>query len=293
MANRKLRIDRLSIDFMDTTDVYSKRLYRSICLIIVDEHHKLAVSAVDATKICTLITRPHHLSSKQHLNVYMKRVAMDIILASSSPRRRELLASAQLDFSTLNVDIDETRYDNESPKDYIERMVATKAKAAIDQLSNTLQTHEDSFSESFIILTSDTIGVLPDGTTVLVKPVDRQHAYSMWQQMSDSIHEVWTAVQATQVSLSPKLAHTPNHKQTLQVIKQQQITERTEVTFIPLTAAMMSDYWDTGEPADKAGGYGIQGLGAAWVSRINGSYTNVVGLPLAQTVALIKEMRLV
>lgn len=63
------------------------------------------------------------------------------------------------------------------------------------------------------------------------------------------------------------------------------------MTFIPLTAAMMSDYWDSGEPADKAGGYGIQGLGAAWVSRINGSYTNVVGLPLAQTVALIKEMR--
>ena len=60
--------------------------------------------------------------------------------------------------------------------------------------------------------------------------------------------------------------------------------------FIPLTPAMMSDYWDSGEPTDKAGGYGIQGLGAAWVSRINGSYTNVVGLPLAQTLALIKNL---
>lgn len=216
---------------------------------------------------------------------------MDIILASSSPRRRELLASAQLDFSTLNVDIDETPYDKESPKDYIERMVATKAKAAIQQLNALLQTNKDSFSEPLIVLTSDTIGVLPDGRTVLVKPMNREHAYSMWQQMSDSIHEVWTAVQATQVALRPELAQTPNQKQALQVVKQQQITERTEVTFIPLTAAMMSEYWDSGEPADKAGGYGIQGLGAAWVSRINGSYTNVVGLPLAQTVALIKEMR--
>lgn len=216
---------------------------------------------------------------------------MDIILASSSPRRRELLASAQLDFSSLSVDVDETRYDNESPADYIERMVATKAKAAIQQLNDALQIDAGSFTEPLIILTSDTIGVLADGTTVLVKPVDREHAYGMWQQMSDTIHEVWTAVQATQVSLPPKWAHTANHKPALQVVKQQQITERTEVTFIPLTAAMMSDYWDSGEPADKAGGYGIQGLGAAWVSRINGSYTNVVGLPLAQTVALIKEMR--
>jgi septum formation protein len=77
----------------------------------------------------------------------------------------------------------------------------------------------------------------------------------------------------------------------LQVVNQQKITERTEVTFIALTIEMMSNYWDSGEPADKAGGYGIQGLGAAWVSRINGSYTNVVGLPLAQTLALINKMQ--
>ena len=77
----------------------------------------------------------------------------------------------------------------------------------------------------------------------------------------------------------------------MQVVNQQQITERTEVTFIALSTEMMSDYWESGEPADKAGGYGIQGLGAAWVSRINGSYTNVVGLPLAQTLALINEIQ--
>ena len=216
---------------------------------------------------------------------------MDIILASGSPRRRELLTRAQLTFSLLSVDIDETPHNNESPKDYIERMVATKADAAIQQLNASIKTGEAYSSDPLIILTADTIGVLPDGQTVLVKPNDREHAYSMWQQMSDSIHEVWTAVQASKISLAAPLSDTPNQKPCFQIIDQKQITERTEVSFIPLTMDKMRDYWDSGEPADKAGGYGIQGLGAAWVSRINGSYTNVVGLPLAQTLALIQEMR--
>lgn len=215
---------------------------------------------------------------------------MDIVLASGSPRRRELLERAQLEFSTLSVDVDETKHDDESPTDYIERMVATKAEAAIQQLASRLKTDKSCFSDSLIILTSDTIGVLADGQTVLVKPVDREHAYSMWQQMSDNIHEVWTAVQATHVSLSSKVANSSTHEPVFQIINQQRITERTEVTFIALTAEMMSNYWDSGEPADKAGGYGIQGLGAIWVSRINGSYTNVVGLPLPQTLALIKNV---
>lgn len=215
---------------------------------------------------------------------------MDIILASGSPRRRELLERAQLEFSTLSVDVDETKHDDESPTDYIERMVATKAEAAIQQLASRLKTDKSCFSDSLIILTSDTIGVLADGQTVLVKPIDREHAYSMWQQMSDNVHEVWTAVQATHVSLSSKVANSSTHEPVFQIINQQRITERTEVTFIALTAEMMSNYWDSGEPADKAGGYGIQGLGAIWVSRINGSYTNVVGLPLPQTLALIKNV---
>ena len=226
---------------------------------------------------------------------------MDIILASGSPRRRELLSRAQLEFTILSVDIDETPHDNESPKDYIARMVAAKAQAAIEQLNIDFKNNKTDLSESFIILTSDTIGVLADGKTVLVKPLSREHAYSMWQQMSDNTHQVWTAVQATQLSLPPKFSNKtelsnqkpsdqPNDEQVFQVINQQLISERTEVTFIALTEAMMSNYWDSGEPADKAGGYGIQGLGTAWVSHINGSYTNVVGLPLAQTLALIKDM---
>ena len=219
---------------------------------------------------------------------------MNLILASGSPRRHELLTRAQLDFTVMSVDIDETPHVNESPKDYIERMVASKAEAALEQLNKKLNKklndRQTDLSASLIILTADTIGVLADGKTVLVKPDSREDAYRMWQQMSDETHQVWTAVQATQVSLTAKAANHPSHKPVLQIVSQQQITERTDVTFIPLTEEMMENYWDSGEPADKAGGYGIQGLGAAWVSRINGSYTNVVGLPLAQTVALIKKI---
>ena len=219
---------------------------------------------------------------------------MNLILASGSPRRHELLTRAQLNFTVMSVDIDETPHVNEPPKDYIERMVASKAEAALEQLNKELNKklndRQTDLSESIIILTADTIGVLADGKTVLVKPDSREDAYRMWQQMSDSTHQVWTAVQATQVSLTAKAANHPNYRLVLQIVNQQQITERTDVTFIPLTEEMMENYWDSGEPADKAGGYGIQGLGAAWVSRINGSYTNVVGLPLAQTVALIKNI---
>ena len=219
---------------------------------------------------------------------------MNLILASGSPRRHELLTRAQLDFTVMSVDIDETPHVNESPKDYIERMVASKAEAALEQLNKELNKklndRQTDLSESIIILTADTIGVLADGKTVLVKPDSREDAYRMWQQMSDDTHQVWTAVQATQVLLSVKPSSSPNSGRAFQIVNQQQITERTDVTFIPLTEEMMENYWDSGEPADKAGGYGIQGLGAAWVSRINGSYTNVVGLPLAQTVALIKNI---
>ena len=220
---------------------------------------------------------------------------MKLILASGSPRRHELLTRAQLDFTVMSVDIDETPHIDEAPKAYIERMVATKAEAAVEQLNRALNKdlndNQADLPESIIILTADTIGVLADGKTVLVKPAHREDAYRMWQQMSDNVHEVWTAVQATHIAFSSENASSPNHKPVLQVVNQQKITERTEVTFIPLTIEMMSNYWDSGEPADKAGGYGIQGLGAAWVSRINGSYTNVVGLPLAQTLALINKMQ--
>lgn len=208
---------------------------------------------------------------------------MDIVLASGSPRRRELLAGAGLEFSTLRVDIDESVQADESPIAYIERMVTTKAHAAFKQLQAG-----DTQADSQLILTADTIGVLPDGQTVLIKPESREHAYQMWQQMSDNTHEVWTALQVTCVQRTP-CDDEAGGAPALKITSQQRIVERTEVSFVPLTPEMMATYWESGEPADKAGGYAIQGLAAAWVTRIVGSYTNVVGLPLAQTLALIKS----
>lgn len=217
---------------------------------------------------------------------------MTILLASGSPRRRELLDSAQLSFSTLSVDIDETPLANELPTAYIKRMVKDKSVAAVKQLnlqasSHIEEGHNFTTFEPIIILSADTIGVLADGKTVLVKPANRAHAYSMWQQMSDTTHQVWTAVQALKVQPS----YDDKGITQWQVLAQRQIIESTEVSFVPLTSAMMAQYWESGEPADKAGGYAIQGLAAAWVTYINGSYTNVVGLPLAQTLALIDELQ--
>lgn len=205
---------------------------------------------------------------------------MTLILASSSPRRRELLARAQLDFVTLSVDIDETIDNNESPTGYIKRMVDQKAQAAVQALNQGFE--QNPLQTPVSIITADTIGVLNDGKTILVKPADFKEACAMWQRMSGTSHQVWTAVTVTKAFCDLK-----NNVNTWQIRDQNSLIERTDVTFVPLTDAMMQRYWDSGEPKDKAGGYGIQGLAAAWVEKINGSYTNVVGLPLAQTLALL------
>lgn len=191
---------------------------------------------------------------------------MNLILASTSPRRSELLRLARLDFGTLAVNIDESYLPNESPTDYISRMVKDKMQGAISL------THTNSPT---LILTADTIGVLPDGQ-ILVKPTDKAGAFSMWTKMSDATHQVWTAVQAC-LLIDKK------------IIWQDGILQKTEVQFIPLTTQKMDDYWATGEPADKAGAYAIQGFGASWVKSVKGSYSNVVGLPLSETVALIEK----
>ncbi|WP_230659238.1 Maf family protein [Psychrobacter sp. I-STPA10] len=202
---------------------------------------------------------------------------LPIFLASSSPRRKELLITAGINFSTLSVDIDESIAVGELPTDYIARMATQKAQAAMNKIATTIPVND-----VYIIITADTIGVLADGTTILVKPNDQQHAMQMWQAMSNSTHEVWTAVCISLVK--------PNQSQH-NLIKSEQILEKTQVNFIALTKQMMQDYWHTGEPQDKAGGYAIQGRAAAWVKSINGSYTNVVGLPLAQTLQVLNAMQ--
>ena len=212
---------------------------------------------------------------------------MKIILASTSPRRQDLLALADIEFTTQAVDVDESVLFEEMPQDYIVRMVQAKAEAAAEVIkqfsssdkNSTATNLEQKQKEHYLVITADTIGVLADGVSILVKPTDKNDAFAMWQKMSNTQHAVWTAVQLSVVDSVGKVIHTDN------------ILEKTEVTFIELDKAAMEAYWATGEPTDKAGGYAIQGKGAAWVERINGSYSNVVGLPLAQTIAAIQRIK--
>lgn len=212
---------------------------------------------------------------------------MKIILASTSPRRQDLLSLADIEFTTQAVDVDESVLSEEMPQDYIVRMVQAKAEAAAEVIKQFVSGNKNSTAtnlerkqkEHYLVITADTIGVLADGVSILVKPTDKNDAFAMWQKMSNTQHAVWTAVQLSVIDSVGKVIHTDN------------ILEKTEVTFIELDKAAMEAYWATGEPTDKAGGYAIQGKGAAWVERINGSYSNVVGLPLAQTIAAIQRIK--
>ncbi|MDO4700477.1 MAG: Maf family protein [Moraxella sp.] len=183
-----------------------------------------------------------------------------LVLASTSPRRIELLQGADVDFTTLSVVIDETWQAGELPDDYIVRMVQSKALKASERVATAL------------VLTADTIGVL-DGE-VLTKPKDKADAFRMWDKLSNNTHQIWTAVCVSDV-------------QNGQIVRQQTIKVATAVTFVELTDQQKERYWASGEPVDKAGAYAIQGGAMAWVKSITGSYTNVVGLPLAQTLALL------
>ncbi len=197
---------------------------------------------------------------------------MNLILASTSPRRHQLLSLLDIPFTTTSVDIDESILPQETPTDYIERMVQQKTQAFITQCQK-----QEILTDTSLILTADTIGVMPNGKDILIKPTDKADALQMWQKMADNQHYVWTAVQATLLNSQAE------------ILWQEQITEKTSVQFTAIDNAEMERYWQTGEPSDKAGGYAIQGKGAVWVKSITGSYSNVVGLPIAETKALIEQ----
>ena len=180
----------------------------------------------------------------------------DIILASISPRRKELLEQVGLQFRTASIDIDESPLQNEQPADYVVRLAREKARAAVP-----------SFPKNTLIIAADTT-VTIDGH-VLGKPIDKDDAFAMWQLLSGRTHQVMTGV---------AISYAGNIQTTI-------VT--TDVNFLLLSPAQMQTYWDSGEPIGKAGGYAIQGLGAAFIPRIQGSYSNVVGLPLVETLALI------
>lgn len=178
-----------------------------------------------------------------------------LILASQSPRRRELLQQIGVEHSQMPVDIDETPFTGEHADDYVVRMAIEKARAA--------------YKGHLPVLASDTCGVL-DGE-ILLKPLDKADALAMWQRMAGREHQILTSVCV--------ISSAGEHWRLC----------RSNVTFRAFDQALFERYWHTGEPQDKAGGYAIQGLGAIFVERMQGSYSAVMGLPLYETAELLSQ----
>ena len=180
------------------------------------------------------------------------------VLASASPRRRELVAAAGLECDVEAVDADERRLTDEPAAAYVERLARLKA-------SMGLAVHPDS-----LIVGADTAVVVDD--EILGKPVDEADAARMLRMLSGRSHVVMTGV---------AVAHAGGVVSTV---------ERTTVRVAPLSAETIAWYVASGEPFDKAGGYAIQGLASRFIPRIEGSYTNVVGLPIAALVELLARV---
>lgn len=188
-----------------------------------------------------------------------------LVLASTSPRRKELLQQVGIEFSQLKIDINEDVLANEKAQDYVERLAQQKAQAGFKQLSVTEQ-------ENSVVLAADTT-VVCDGV-ILSKPDSAADSKTILQRLSGRKHQVMTGIALQSMDRS---CH--------QVVT-------TEVEFRQLTEAEIIAYWQTGEPQDKAGSYGIQGLAAVFVKGIQGSYSNVVGLPLCETTELLKQFEI-
>jgi septum formation protein len=184
-----------------------------------------------------------------------------LILASSSPRRRELLAQAGYTFAVEAADLDESRREGEEAGAYVKRLAEEKARVVLGRHS------ED--DDSLVVLGADTC-VVCDGE-ILGKPADAADALRMLRMLSGRAHRVLTGVAAvTRAGMVSAV-------------------ESTEVTFSEILEAELVAYCATSEPLDKAGAYGIQGYAARWIPRIDGCYFNVMGLPIARTVRLIEE----
>lgn len=193
-----------------------------------------------------------------------------IILASASPRRKELLTQLGLRFSVFPVDIDETPLPGEMAAEYVARLAAGKASAALERLDGKLP------AQCYVV-GSDTSVVRQD--RILGKPENKSDFLAMMHSLSGNGHQVMSGISVIRI----RAGHPPERQ--TQVVK-------TDVRFRNLTEDEMQAYWDTGEPLDKAGGYGIQGKGAILVDGIEGSYSNVVGLPLTELAAMLGQLGL-
>ncbi|ENY72016.1 septum formation protein Maf [Aeromonas diversa CDC 2478-85] len=183
---------------------------------------------------------------------------IQLYLASGSPRRRELLTQLGYRFEVLRCEVEERRQEGEKPQDYVCRLARDKAQAGLAVAP-----------EAHPVLGADTIVVL--GERVLEKPSDLIDAKEMLEALSGRVHQVMTAVALASADRCDVRLVTTN------------------VAFRKLDESEIEAYWETGEPCDKAGAYGIQGIAGKFVSRIEGSYSAVVGLPLLETDLLIKS----
>jgi len=184
---------------------------------------------------------------------------MRLILASASPRRAELLRAAGFEFDVVTVDVDETPRDGEPPATYVRRLAAEKSAAAIAHVWAVR-----------VILGADTTVVI-DGE-ILGKPLDDDDAARMLRRLSGRQHEVLTGISLRQGAYEVGRVET------------------TIVDVAPLSAADVAWYVASGEGRDKAGAYAVQGLASRFIRRIEGSYSNVVGLPVAAVFELMREM---
>jgi septum formation protein len=183
-----------------------------------------------------------------------------LILASASPRRKELLDQIGVRYIVNPVDIDETPKDREMALDYVCRVAAEKSAACVSELIDFLP-----------VLAADTSVVL-DGQ-IMGKPKNREHAMTMLSQLSGKTHNVYSAI-----SLRSQCEN-----------KHFQALSKTEVRFRNISPEEIQSYWDTGEPKGKAGAYAIQGLASVFVESIKGSFSGVVGLPLFETAELLSK----
>ncbi len=181
---------------------------------------------------------------------------LSLCLASTSPRRQEILKALGLEFSVKPVEVDEDRLGLETPEQMVLRLAVAKANAA-------------DVDASCLVIGSDTVVVL--GDEVLCKPRGRDEAVAMLLSLSDRRHRVLTGV----------ALRGPAGVQTA--------VSATDVYFREISRDEALAYWHSGEPRDKAGAYGIQGLGGAFVESIKGSYSGVVGLPVFETVRLLQD----
>ena len=190
-----------------------------------------------------------------------------IYLASGSPRRREILENLGFTVHRLPADIDETPKEGEAAVEYVRRMACEKNQAAVVQW---FAAHDQ--EPEFAVLTADT--TVADGAAILGKPESEADAVDMLERLSGRTHQVLTAVCVYWQGV------------------RYDVVQTSEVRFKTLTAEEIAAYVASGEPMDKAGAYGIQGLGGVFVEHLQGSFTGVMGLPVYETAQLLKSLGL-